>query len=293
MNVFVSPHPDDAALSCGGLIARLRARGEQVTIVTIFCGPGPLDRLTPYQREALGFGSPPDSNIADAQAPGAAPTPEQVMAVRRAEDESFARFAGASIVLLNLPDAVFRGYEGDEQLMGPPRPDDRAPVEELRATLASLRPERLYLPLSVGGHVDHRLTSRAAISLLAEPESPCRGKALFERALFYEDFPYALTVGFERLDQLDPEIVPSLPAGAVLAPEYVEIGDLIDRKLAGLRAYESQLGRVFGIGDNPVDVAVRSRDARRRDGRSRPGGALLAAHGFLTSSTEDRNGVTA
>ena len=117
-NVFVSPHPDDAALSCGGLIAGLRSRGEPVAIVTVFCGPGPLSALTLYQREALGFGS----NIADAQAPGAVPTPEQVMSVRRAEDESFARFAGASIAFLNLPDAVFRGYEGDDQLMGPPRP---------------------------------------------------------------------------------------------------------------------------------------------------------------------------
>jgi LmbE family N-acetylglucosaminyl deacetylase len=269
MNVFVSPHPDDAALSCGGLIARLRDRGEPVAIVTVFCGPGPLDHLTPYQREALGFGadadsgSPPDSNIADTQAPGAAPTPERLMALRRAEDESFARFAGASVVFLNLPDAVFRGYEGDERLMGPSRPDDRAPVEELRAALAKLLPgrpgrlDRLYLPLSIGGHVDHRLTRRAAIALLAESESP-----YLKRAYFYEDFPYALTVGFERLDQLDPEILPSLPAGTVLAPEYVEIGDLIDRKLAGLQAYESQIGRLFGIGDNQVDVAVRSRAAR-------------------------------
>jgi LmbE family N-acetylglucosaminyl deacetylase len=80
--------------------------------------------------------------------------------------------------------------------------------------------------------------------------------------LFYEDSPYALTVEFERLDQLDPEIVPSLPARTVLTPEYVEIGDVIDRKLAGLQAYESQIGRLFGIGDNPVDAAVRSRATR-------------------------------
>jgi LmbE family N-acetylglucosaminyl deacetylase len=252
-NVFVSPHPDDAALSCGGLIAGLRSRGEPVAILTVFCGPGPLSRLTPYQREALGFGS----NIADAQAPGAVPTPEQVMSVRRAEDESFARFAGASIAFLNLPDAVFRGYEGDDQLMGPPRPDDRTPVEELRSALAKLRPERLYLPLSIGGHVDHRLTRRAAMTLLAESESPYRN-----RALFYEDFPYALTVGFERLDQLDPEIPASLPAGMMLVPEYTDIGAVLDRKLAGLQNYESQVGRLFGTGEDAMEAALRSRAAR-------------------------------
>ena len=57
-HVFVSPHPDDAALSCGGLIATLRAQGEPVALLTIFSGPGGLDRLTPYQRLALGFGNP-------------------------------------------------------------------------------------------------------------------------------------------------------------------------------------------------------------------------------------------
>ena len=57
----------------------------------------------------------------------------EAMAARRLEDERFAYFAEASIVYLDLPDAVFRGYEGDEQLLGDPRPDDPAPFERLRA----------------------------------------------------------------------------------------------------------------------------------------------------------------
>jgi LmbE family N-acetylglucosaminyl deacetylase len=259
-HVFVSPHPDDAAFSCGGLIADLCARGEAVTIVTVFCGPGSLDYLTPFQRLALGFGAAAPvsgANIADAEAPGAAPTPERVMAVRRAEDAAYASLVGATVVFVKRPDAVFRGYEGDAQLMGPPRDDDPAPVEELRAALSRLQVERLYLPLSVGGHVDHRQARRAAIALLAEPDSPYR-----DRAWFYEDFPYSLKFGFERLDQLDPEILPSLPAGVTLVPEYFELGGtLIDRKLAGLRAYASQLDRTFG-GDDRVPGQVRERAAR-------------------------------
>ena len=43
------------------------------------------------------------------------------------EDERFAYFAEASIVFLDLPDAVFRGYEGDDELLGMPRDDDDAP----------------------------------------------------------------------------------------------------------------------------------------------------------------------
>src|SRR5450759_312267 len=56
-HVFVAPHPDDVALSCGGLIASLRELGQSVTILTLFSGTGGTDALTPYQREALGFGS--------------------------------------------------------------------------------------------------------------------------------------------------------------------------------------------------------------------------------------------
>ena len=56
-HVFVSPHPDDVALSCGGLIASLRELGQNVAILTVFSGNGSAETLTSYQREALGFGS--------------------------------------------------------------------------------------------------------------------------------------------------------------------------------------------------------------------------------------------
>jgi LmbE family N-acetylglucosaminyl deacetylase len=53
-HVFVAPHPDDVALSCGGLIASLRELGQNVAIVTVFSGTGENRTLSPYQREALG-----------------------------------------------------------------------------------------------------------------------------------------------------------------------------------------------------------------------------------------------
>jgi LmbE family N-acetylglucosaminyl deacetylase len=265
-HVFVSPHPDDIALSCGGLIARLRDEDEDVTIVTVFCGAGSSDRLTRYQQRALGFdreaderGEPESTepDEANALAPDSAPTPEQVMAVRRQEDEAFARFVGAMNISLKLPDGVFRRYVGGPQLMRPPRPDDQPPVDELRAALAGLQVDRLYIPLSIGGHVDHRQTRRAAIALLNESGSP-----YVDRAVFFEDFPYAMTVGFERLDQLDPEILPSLPAGASLTPEHVEIEAVLDRKIEALRAYESQIGHLFRKDGESVAGSIRAHTTR-------------------------------
>ncbi len=56
-HVFVAPHPDDVALSCGGLVSSLRELGQSVTILTVYSGgPGDFD-LADYQREAVGFGT--------------------------------------------------------------------------------------------------------------------------------------------------------------------------------------------------------------------------------------------
>ena len=57
-HVFVAPHPDDVALSCGGLIASLRELGQAVTIITVYSGgAAPGATLSDYQREVLGFGN--------------------------------------------------------------------------------------------------------------------------------------------------------------------------------------------------------------------------------------------
>jgi LmbE family N-acetylglucosaminyl deacetylase len=57
-HVFVAPHPDDVALSCGGLVASLRELGQTVAILTVYSGgPGAGPDVSGYQREALGFGT--------------------------------------------------------------------------------------------------------------------------------------------------------------------------------------------------------------------------------------------
>ena len=49
-HVFVAPHPDDVALSCGGLIAGLRELGQNVTILTVFSGAGRRGRRRRHSR---------------------------------------------------------------------------------------------------------------------------------------------------------------------------------------------------------------------------------------------------
>ena len=321
-HVFIAPHPDDVALSCGGLIASLRELGQNVTILTLYSGSGDTDELTPYQREALGFGTkavwpvteafnrahlradyplddptaiPPwqatkeglDATQADADAAarrfwqrsswyrranihnaplagqpvmddvstqGAVLTTERTeaadagdaLATRRLEDEAYAAFAEVSMVWLDLPDAVFRGYEGDDELLGTPRDDDPAPIDLVRREVARLEPQRVYVPLGIGGHVDHQLARDTGIALLHEarpwimPGIPYTGQVVF-----YEDFPYAWWEEFHSLNDLPEGWLGGLPTNISLAADFADVSDQLERKIRGIALYESQMERLF------------------------------------------------
>jgi LmbE family N-acetylglucosaminyl deacetylase len=314
-HVFIAPHPDDVALSCGGLIASLRELGQNVTILTVYSGTGGS-----HGREALGYGTktmwpvteafnrahliadfPEDSSAAPWQASkegleatqadadaaakrfwqrsswyrranihneslagqvviddvptqGSVLTSElveaadegDVLARRRLEDERYAAFAEVSIVWLDLPDAVYRGYEGDDELLGEPHADDVAPVDILRREISRLEPQRLYLPLGVGGHVDHRLARDAGTALLHDARRwVMPGPEYLGRLAYYEDFPYAWWDDFTRLEDLPGGGIPGLPEGVSVAPEFADITDVIERKIRGIAIYESQTDRLF------------------------------------------------
>jgi LmbE family N-acetylglucosaminyl deacetylase len=334
-HVFVAPHPHDVALSCGGLIAGLRELGQNVTILTVFSGGPAEGPLTPYQREALGFGSkamwpvtsafnraniendypvyvddeapPPwvahderleatqadadqaakrfwqrsswyrrasirneplagQAVIDDVPTQGATITDSvmeaaaagDLMARRRMEDERYAFFAEASVVFLDLPDAVFRGYEGDDELLGGARPGDHPPYEILRREIVRLEPQTVYLPLGVGGHVDHQLCRDVGVSLLAEGRRwVMPGPEYAGIVTFYEDFPYAWWNDFNRLENLPPDALAGIPPGVAITPQYADVGDQVERKIRGISLYGSQIERLFGDTGRMAD-AVRA-----------------------------------
>ncbi len=347
-HVFVAPHPDDVALSCGGLIASLRELGQNVTVITVFSGDGASDDLTTYQREALGFGSKAmwpvteafnrsdiqadwptaalvpswaatedrlEATQADADAAakrfwqrsswyrrasvrneslaeqpviddvstqGAIYTDEvmdaaaagDLMARRRIEDERFAYFAEASIVFLDLPDAVFRGYEGDDQLLGAPRPDDTAPYDLLRREIARLEPQKVYFPLGVGGHVDHQLCRDVGLRLLQEGTRwVMPGPDYAGIVTFYEDFPYAFWSDFKGPQDLGADILDAFPPGVSMSPTFADITDQLERKIMGIDLYVSQMERLF-------DGTTAMADAVRAYGRT------VAEYGEVDGSAE-------
>jgi len=236
-HIYLSPHPDDAALSCGGTIARQAAAGEHVLVVTICDGSPPPDAsFSPFAADQHRRWDLP---------------PAEAMRRRRAEDAAALAILGADGSDLGLLDAIYRmpaAYVDDATLFGPPDPADPLGAQlraSLPAILALYPGARLYAPLGVGNHVDHQATHALAAALAAEGVP----------VAFYEDFPYVARPGAReaRLAVIGP----------ALRPEPVDIAATLERKIAAIAAYASQLDNLFG-GAEPMAEVVRAHGAEER-----------------------------
>jgi LmbE family N-acetylglucosaminyl deacetylase len=169
--IFLSPHLDDVALSCGGLAWEQAQTGGKVSIWTVCAGDAPEGPLSPFA-EVLHARWKAGREAAEG---------------RRREDLASCVVLGAAAWHLEVPDCIYRRSSVDGQalyateaaLFGEIDPDEQALAVSLGAELARRLPRGAHLvcPLALGGHVDHRLTRRAAEGL---------GKALW----YYADYPY-------------------------------------------------------------------------------------------------------
>jgi LmbE family N-acetylglucosaminyl deacetylase len=253
--LFLSPHLDDVAFSCGGTLRRTADAGWRTVLCTVFT------RSVPDPR---GFA------LACQLDKGLGPEVDY-MALRRAEDAEAARHLGADEVLwLDLPEAPHRGYESAPALFGPLSPrDDIEP--ELEAALAPLLASHdlVLAPQAIGDHVDHRRVRDAVLRL-----APAAATA------WYRDTPYAIRHPGARPS---PEVAASGPETAVPLDEAT-----LEAKLAACAAYASQLGFQFGgIGGMRAALAGFAHAEAARLGLGRafaeaviapaPAAALLAA----------------
>jgi LmbE family N-acetylglucosaminyl deacetylase len=169
--LVISPHLDDAVLSCG----RLLAAHPGAVVVTVFAGRPGDDRLVEWDRMS-GFG-PADDPIG----------------IRRREDRWALRLLRARPVWLDLPQDVYRDPDPD----GLPEPDALAAQvrAQVRAVIDVLDPARIALPLGLH-HPDHHAVADAL-----------RGALPGRSVVLYADQPYALDqprLLADRLDALGP-----------------------------------------------------------------------------------------
>lgn len=217
--VFVQPHFDDVALSCGGTVAGLAAAGRP-RIVTIFGGvpEGESSEFVRFQHERWGL-----SDI-------------DAVVRRREEDRAAAKQLGdtVDVVWFDFLDAIYRQphYASDEALFGSLISEDRPLVAEIADELAPLG-DVFVVPMAIGKHVDHQLAFLAGKALQRS------GKTVW----LYADQPYTLDPGafHERLGELgDPS---SCRHG--VSPEQ------FDRRWRAIECYGSQLPVVFRDYDCP------------------------------------------
>ncbi|MFH0179240.1 PIG-L deacetylase family protein [Streptomyces cacaoi] len=162
--VFLSPHPDDAQLALGGLLARFGGR-----VVDVFSHETWTRRPHYQSRPAL------------------------ASRLLLEEERVSCGVLGAELTVLGHVDAADRaawqeGYFLEPQAVDVARATEPELFERVTADLAAevAGGSLVLVPLAVGGHVDHVLTRQAALELIA------RKTLEPERVAFYEDMPYSL-----------------------------------------------------------------------------------------------------
>ena len=217
--IFLAPHLDDAALSCGGQIAGLTRAGRRVLVVTVMAGDPPTDVENDYIRSLHSRWE----------------LERDATAQRRAEDRAACALLGADYLHWPFADCIYRLdpvagqplYLSDDDIFGDVHPAEQPLVAEIADLLRTLPAARqLYAPLTIGHHVDHLLVAEAA------------RLAFGDDLLFYEDYPYAQQPG--KL----AAVIGEPPAGWQPTVAPLATADLA-AKIEAILAFRSQLSTFF------------------------------------------------
>jgi len=231
--IFLSPHFDDVALSCGGLVWELARQGNRVEIWTICSGLPPDLTLPPFARqlhERWRTGGP------------------ETVELRRLEDEEACRRLGVLPRTFGVPDCIYRRLpgsseplvQGEEDLYKPVHPAEESLVTALAQDLEGVLPPgaQLASPLGLGRHVDHRLTRTAAEMAAAHAKAAS--------LVYYADYPYVVRPAAGLDLAADPHL--EIVAYPISTPA-------LQAWQAAIEAYASQLS-TFWSGPEEMRAAI-------------------------------------
>ncbi len=168
--IYISPHLDDAILSCGGMIWQQVQRGDRVQIWTACAKENPYPQLSEYAQ-----------TLHDRWQTG-----DETVSIRRKEDEAACNIIGAQCRHLFFYDCIYRQFPDgspivtcDIELFIPPENSELNEAQTILMPALNSIPgdARVVGPLSMGGHRDHRLVR----TLLEEQ---------FPDLLYFADYPY-------------------------------------------------------------------------------------------------------
>ncbi len=249
--LFISPHLDDVAFSCGGALIELRRNGWQTILCTVFTN----SVLNP-----AGFA------LACQTDKGLSPEIDY-MSLRRAEDLAFARIADANETLhLDFLEAPHRSYNSALELFAGIKTDDQIWRElaiEFKKVIEQTNPDLIFAPQGIGNHVDHLQTIKALLANdFAAP------------ICWYRDTPYVIRNKNVLPSDLLPENLTE-KAAAISA-------EALAKKIEGCAAYASQIDFQFG---GAQKLAETLREFHRREA-VRSDLAVEFAENFLTNAAK-------
>jgi LmbE family N-acetylglucosaminyl deacetylase len=238
--VYLSPHLDDAVLSCGGRIWQQAQAGAQVAVVTVFAGAQePGQSLSPFAdavHERWGH-------------------PIEAVLARREEDLQALSILGAKAVHWPYTDCIYRttaggdfAYDSEQALWGDIHPDEAILFQVVRERIGGLPllPQgTLFIPLAVGMHVDHRIVRQAAEG----SEHPW---------VAFEDFPYAEDEGASEA---------ALAGGAWQEELAYLSAEALEAKTAAIACYRSQISTFW---QSTADMAAALHAFAERTGAGEP-----------------------
>lgn len=237
--IYLSPHLDDVALSCGGRMYRERRSGLSVLVLTLMAGDAPL--------EAADLPTPILADLHTRWELEANPNP---VADRRDEDEAALGILNADVLHWDWPECVYRRhpntgeflYPSEESLWDRVHPAEHELPVQFARRLADLHlapGAQVFVPLTVGGHVDHHIVRQAA-ELWGAP----RGELIYYEEYPYAEHPEALGVVLGNREGWEVEIVPLDE-------------DALDAKAKAVAQYRSQISTFF-IGTDEIAIRLRA-----------------------------------
>ena len=225
--VYLSPHLDDAILSCGAQIHRRTAAGKAVLVVTVGAGDEPAGELSDLARTLHRAWKLDRAARSGEEGAG-------VVGRRRQEDLAACARVGADALHLDLLECIYRRdrttgeplYGSIADLFGPIGPSDRPTILAVAERMADLPEHReLVVPLGVGGHVDHRIARAAAEQRFGSD------------LLYYEEYPYSRS----------HKAVRRVVRGVGWKSELVPVSEAaVEAKIEAVAAYRSQVKPLFG-----------------------------------------------
>ena len=167
--LIISPHLDDAVLSCGASMAHWASEGNEVVVATVFTSCGDYsDGMNALYKK------------------------------RRQQDREAIAKLGCKHIHLGFIDAPFRNnnYHNfstilfHHETVEDDFDDLKEKIEQsIKSLIDSFCPDNLLFPLGVGGHIDHNIVYWSSLQVAP----------LVRQLTYYEDLPYAFVPGWSLI----------------------------------------------------------------------------------------------